>query len=101
MRVGSKCHVPTALAPGKRAGARCTGGWVGPRAGLDVYRKSRSHRDSIRAFDPLASRYTIYTIPPSHILLLLLLLLFKFISLYIKSKVIPYMPRRQREEVEA
>jgi hypothetical protein len=101
MRVGSQRHVPTALPPGTRAGARCTRGWVGPRAGLDVCRKSRSHRDSIRTLHPLASRYANYTIPPSHILLLLLLLLFKLISLYIKGKVIPYTPRRQRGEVDA
>jgi hypothetical protein len=92
MRVGSQRHVPTALPPGKRADVYCTGDWVGPRAGLDVCRKSRPHRDSSRTFHPLASRYVNYTIPPCHILL------FKLICLYIKSKVIPYMSRRQRGE---
>jgi hypothetical protein len=31
--------------PWERPGAHCTGGWVGPRAGLDVCKKSRPHRD--------------------------------------------------------
>jgi len=33
--------------PRERAGTHCTGGCVGPRAGLDRYGKSRPHRDSI------------------------------------------------------
>ena len=28
-------HAPAALYPCKRPGTHCTGGWVGPRAGLD------------------------------------------------------------------
>jgi len=36
-----------ALCPRERPGTHCTGGWVGPRAGLDRYGKSRLHRDSI------------------------------------------------------
>jgi len=35
------------LPMGKRPGTNCTGGWVGPRAGLDRCGKSRLHRDSI------------------------------------------------------
>jgi hypothetical protein len=35
MGVGGQLHVPTALPPGMRPGTHCTGGWVGPRAGLD------------------------------------------------------------------
>jgi hypothetical protein len=35
------------LYPLERPGAHCTGGWVGPRAGLDVCEKSRPQRDSI------------------------------------------------------
>jgi hypothetical protein len=31
----------------ERSSTHCTGGWEGPRAGLDVYEKSRVHRDSI------------------------------------------------------
>ena len=36
-----------ALYPRGRPGTHCTGGWVGPRAGLDRCGKSRPHRDSI------------------------------------------------------
>jgi hypothetical protein len=38
---------PWLLYPQKRPGTHCTERWVGPRAGLDVYEKSRPHRDSI------------------------------------------------------
>jgi len=34
-------HAPASLYPRKRAGTHCTGGWVGPRAGLDMCGKSR------------------------------------------------------------
>ena len=40
-------HAPAALYPRERPGTQCTGGWVGPRAGLDRYGKSRPHRNSI------------------------------------------------------
>jgi hypothetical protein len=33
--------------PRERPPTHCTGGWVGPRAGLDVCEKSRPPRDSI------------------------------------------------------
>jgi hypothetical protein len=33
-------HVPAALTPGKKPGTHFTGGWVGPRAGVGVCRKS-------------------------------------------------------------
>jgi hypothetical protein len=29
----------------ERPGTHCAGGWMGPRAGLDVCEKSRPHRD--------------------------------------------------------
>ena len=39
---------PRSLYPrGKRPSTLFTGGWVGPRAGLDGYGKSRPHRGSI------------------------------------------------------
>jgi hypothetical protein len=44
---GSKGYAPAALYPWKRPGTHCTGGWVGPRAGLDRCGKFRPHRDSI------------------------------------------------------
>ena len=40
-------HTPAALYPWERTGTHCTGGWVGPRVGLDRCGKSRPHRDSI------------------------------------------------------
>jgi hypothetical protein len=37
MGVSGQHHAPTALYPrGKDPGIHCTGGWVGPKAGLDT-----------------------------------------------------------------
>jgi hypothetical protein len=47
MGVGGQRHAPAALPLGKGRGTHCIRGWVGPRAGLDGYRKSRPQRDSI------------------------------------------------------
>jgi len=33
--------------PRERPGTHCTGGWVGPRGGLDQFEKCRQHQDSI------------------------------------------------------
>jgi hypothetical protein len=41
MGVGGQHHARAALPPGERPCTHCTGGWVGPRAGLDVCGKSR------------------------------------------------------------
>jgi hypothetical protein len=38
---------PQPLYPRERPGTYCTGGWVGPRAGLNMREKSRPHRNSI------------------------------------------------------
>jgi hypothetical protein len=43
--VVSTTHWP--FYPRGRPGTHCTGGWVGPRAVLDVCEKSHPHRDSI------------------------------------------------------
>ena len=40
-------HTPAALYPQERPTTHCTGGWVGPRARLDRWGKSRPHWDSI------------------------------------------------------
>jgi hypothetical protein len=40
-------HAPAALHRRERYHTHCTGGWVGPRAGLDRCEKYRLHRDSI------------------------------------------------------
>jgi len=45
--IGGQRHTPAALTLGNLRGTHCTGGWVGPRAGLDRCGKSRHHRDSI------------------------------------------------------
>jgi hypothetical protein len=50
--------MPRPLYPRERPGTHCIGGWVGPRAGLDVCEKSSPHRDFFFAcpgffpFDP-------------------------------------------------
>ena len=45
--VRGQSHAPAALYPRERPSIHSTGGWVGPRAGLDRCGKSRPHRDSI------------------------------------------------------
>jgi len=47
MVVGGQRYAPAAIYPQERPGTNCTGGWVGPRAGLDGCGKSRPYRDSI------------------------------------------------------
>jgi hypothetical protein len=57
--VGAHHHAPAALPPGKRPGIQCTGGWVGPRAGLDSCKKiSPPPVIDPRTFQPVANRYT-------------------------------------------
>jgi hypothetical protein len=52
MRMGGQRHAPAALTL-EKPGTHCTGGWVGPTAGLDKCGKSRPHRDSIHGpFNP-------------------------------------------------
>ena len=63
MAAGDQHHAPATLTPppGKRRGTHCTGGWVGPRAGLDGCGKSRpSSGLDPRTVQPVASRYTVY-----------------------------------------
>jgi len=52
MWVGGQRHAPAAFPPGKRPGTHCIGGWVGPRAGLGGFGKSRP--TGIRSPDRLA-----------------------------------------------
>jgi hypothetical protein len=42
-----QCHAPAALYPEERPDTHCTGGWMGPRGGVNRCGKSRPHRDSI------------------------------------------------------
>jgi len=43
MRLGDERHAPASIPLGKRPGTHCRKGWVGPRAVLDGYGKSRPH----------------------------------------------------------
>jgi hypothetical protein len=62
--VGGQRHALAALHPGKRPSTHCTGGWVGPKAGLDGCGKSRRPLGSDpRTVQAVASRYTDYAIP--------------------------------------
>ena len=55
-------HAPAALYPRERPGTHCTGGWVGPRTGLDRCGKSRPPLGfDPRTVQPVASRYTDWT----------------------------------------
>jgi hypothetical protein len=44
--VGGQSHDPAALTL-EKPGTHCTGGWLGPRAGLERCGQIRPHRDSI------------------------------------------------------
>jgi len=60
-------HAPAALYPRERPGTHCTGGWVGPRAGLDRCGKSRPPPGFVpRNVQPEASRYIEYATRPTH-----------------------------------
>ena len=60
MRVGGQRHAPANIYPRKRPGTHFIGGWVGPRTGLDLYGKSRLHRNSIPG-PPSPQRIAIQT----------------------------------------
>ena len=52
-------HATAVIYPRERPGTHCTGGWVGPRAGLDRCGKSRPPPGlDPRRVQPVASRYT-------------------------------------------
>jgi len=57
--VSGQQHSPAALYPRERPDTHFTGGWVGPRAGLDMCGKSRPPTGfDPRTAQPVASRYT-------------------------------------------
>jgi len=58
MIVGDQRLALAALPSGKRPGTHCTGGWVGPRAGLDGWGKTPSLGFDPRTVPPVESRYT-------------------------------------------
>ena len=51
-------HAPAALYLQERPSARCTEGWVGPRAGLDGRKNPVPTGIRPRAVQPIVSRYT-------------------------------------------
>jgi hypothetical protein len=59
--LGGQRHSPAALPPGKRPGAHCAGGWMGPIAGLDGCRKSHPPPGfNPRTVQPVATRCPSY-----------------------------------------
>jgi hypothetical protein len=64
--VSGQRHAAAAIYTQEKPRTYCTEGWVGPRAGVDRCRKSRSPPE----FDPrtlqfVTSRYTDYAIQPT------------------------------------
>jgi hypothetical protein len=55
--VSGQEHAPAVLYPRERPGTHCTGGWVGPRAGMDG---EKSRRTGIRAPDRPARSQSLY-----------------------------------------
>ena len=73
MGVGGSAPRPCRFTPRERPGTPCTGGWVGPRTGLDGCGKSRPPPGfDPRTVQPVASRYTGWAIPAAPILISLL-----------------------------
>ena len=56
--VSGEQHTPAALYRRERPGTHCTGGWVGPRAGLDGRKISPTLGFDSRTVQSVASRYT-------------------------------------------
>ena len=59
-KVSGQQHSPAALYPRQRPGTHFTGGWVGPRAGLDRCGKSRPPPTGIRSPDRPARSQSLY-----------------------------------------
>jgi len=58
-------QAPAALYTRERPVAHCTGGWVGPRAGLDGRKFSPPTGIRSRTFQPVVSRYTDWATWPT------------------------------------
>jgi hypothetical protein len=56
--VGGQRHAPLRFTPRERPGTHCTGGWVGPRVGLDGRKISSPTGIRSRTVQPVVSRYT-------------------------------------------
>ena len=63
MGVGGQHHAPAALLLTKKPGTHFEGGWVGPRAGVDVCVNVSQREFDPQTVQPLASRYTDNAIP--------------------------------------
>jgi hypothetical protein len=65
MGVSGQRHAPAALNPqGRTPGTHCTGGWVGPRAGLDTEARGKilcPRRDRTPVAQPVVRHYTELT----------------------------------------
>ena len=58
MGVSGQQHAPATFYPRERPGTHFTGGWVGPRVGLDGRKISSPLGFDPRTVQPLVSRYT-------------------------------------------
>jgi len=66
--VGGQHYTLAALLLERRHGTDCTGGWVGPKVGLDRHGKSCPHRDfHPQTTQPIAIHYTDYAIQAHNI----------------------------------
>jgi hypothetical protein len=66
MGVRGQRHASAALYPLQKPGTHCTGGWVGPRTGLDKSEKFHPPPGFYpRALQPVESHYTYYATRPT------------------------------------
>jgi len=65
--VSGQQQAPAALNPRKRPGTHFTGGWVGPRAGLDGQKISSPPGFDPQAVQPVVSRYTDWATRPTFV----------------------------------
>ena len=56
--VSGQQHAPAVLYPREGPGTHCTGGWVGPRAGLDWRKNLAPPGLDPRTVQPVVSRYS-------------------------------------------
>jgi hypothetical protein len=100
-RVWVVSTTPQPLYPRERPGTHCTGGWVGPRAGLDVCEKPRPHQDShknvawiIKNFS--VSAHSMYATQSNVFLLNLHITIFRMsLLLFLTNVINPNFPRRR------
>jgi hypothetical protein len=64
--VSGQQHARAAIYPRQRPGTHCTGGWVGPRVGLDGRKISSPPGFDPRTVQPAVSRYNDWATRPTH-----------------------------------